>query len=127
MDPVGLPQDRATAGGKYALVASRQFIDDSLFDVAKALLAFPLEVLPYRTAQSLLDHVVGIRERHTQAAGQLPSDGGLARTGQSDEGDFQGTLGLSHGFSLKGASKWRIMGEEATSIHGYSDHCRCTR
>jgi hypothetical protein len=51
VDPIGLPQDRATASGKHAFVVERQVVDDSLFDVTKALLTFPFEVLPDRAAE----------------------------------------------------------------------------
>ena len=74
-------------------MVARQVVDDSLFDVTKALLTFPFEVLPDRAAELLLDHVIGIDERLTQAAGQLPSDSGLARTGQADKGNHSRRFG----------------------------------
>ena len=63
------------------------FCEHFLLDVAEALLALALEERTDRLADPLLDHAVGVGEVDRQPPRELAADGGLAGTGEADEGD----------------------------------------
>lgn len=88
---IALAQHGPAARRQYAGLQG-QITQGLLFDVTEALFPFTLEELADRTADALLDHLIGIRERQLQTSGQLAPDSGLARSGQADETDRQETV-----------------------------------
>ena len=72
---VGLPQYDTSAGRQNTCAALCQLPNHRLFDIAKPLFTFALEVLTYGATQTLLDHMIRIRKRELQPPGQLTPDG----------------------------------------------------
>ena len=82
--PVYRPQHGTTAGGQHTLMGLRQVINDAFFNIPKPLFAFTLKVFPDRTAQPLLDDLIGINEGKLKPTGELTPDGGFAGAGKAD-------------------------------------------
>jgi hypothetical protein len=90
--PVLIAQYGAATGRENALVMAGQVIKHGRLNVTKPVFAFALEIFADRTAQLLLDHLVGIGERHAKPSGKLATYGGFTGARKPDEGDFQGIL-----------------------------------
>ena len=59
-------------------MAQGEVFDDLGFDVAETVFALALKKLADRTTDALLDHVIGVHKRHTEATRQMATDGGFA-------------------------------------------------
>ena len=82
---VDRPQYDTTAGRQNTCAAPCQLPNHRLFDIAKPLFTFALEVLTYGATQTLLNHMIRIRKRKLQSPGKLTPDGLFARAGQANE------------------------------------------
>ena len=82
--PIERSQHGTTAGGQHTLMGLRQVINDAFFNIPKPLFAFTLEVFPDRTAQPLLDDLIGINEGKLKPAGELTPDRGFSGAWEAD-------------------------------------------
>jgi hypothetical protein len=78
------PQHGTAASGQYAVMGLRQVINHGFFKIAKTLFAFAFKVFADRTAQTLLDDLVGVDKGKLKPSGELTPDGGFTGTGEAD-------------------------------------------
>src|SRR5215467_9631615 len=78
-------EHRPASGGEDDVIEGGELLDGLRLALAKAVLALDLEDHGDRDAGPFLDIAVGVVERLSQALGELPSDGGLARAHHAHE------------------------------------------
>lgn len=92
MRPIHRPQNRAATSGEHTGRTLSQLIQHRLFHIAETVLAFTLKKLTDRATQTLLNHMVRIKEGECQTAGELPAYGRFTRPRQTDQGDQRVSL-----------------------------------
>jgi hypothetical protein len=95
---IRLAKHDTAAGGNHRSGVAQQLRNDLLFEVAKGLLAFALEVLADGAADAALDLMVRVGEAPAQAACEMLADGRLPAAGHRNQSDR-----LSHGEFSRGA------------------------
>ena len=80
---VGLPKHRAAACRDHARRPQRQFVDDSLLQLAESFLPFTLEEFPNGQAKAFFNNVIGVQEGSLKAPGELAPNGGLPGAGKA--------------------------------------------
>lgn len=86
---IGWTKNHTAPRGQDPGRSLRQRVDDFFLNIAEPRFAFSLEKFPDGATQSRLDCVVRVNKWDMKSSGELASDGGFSRTGQSNKTEYQ--------------------------------------
>ncbi len=87
---------QAAASRNHRLIAPRQFLDNSMFPLAKNWFAVMLKNLLNRGSSSRFDDIVRIQKREMQSIRHQSTNGRFSRTHKADEREIANLAGTVH-------------------------------